>query len=306
MQIDSTKGGLENLYRLLNNGPHVFGANNVSVGSPSVAAGNNGRNTSVIITALPNKGFSGVRTVSYKRPTLAQAVITATTTFAIVEGETAEAFTVRVLGLLGLRRSDITLSSGATLPVPSLATPEITVTISAAAGSYLYSSSTRNIVVKLSTVTLTNLPSFMDAAGSTGWTNNATRGWYNNSSNSYWLKRYVNISAATAAKIKQVRGTFSSNSANPADGVASNWIELIYTDDTVEQFGISNLNDAFGGQLILQVNGTSLSQEGNIVDLTLLKTANAGKTLRYVAIVSNLHTSGGATLRGVKDVKLLF
>lgn len=111
----------------------------ITVGVPSVFAGDAGRNTQVVVTAVANAGFSGTKTVDYTR----LGVLTGTTTAAavaaagvVVDPAATEAeIKTQLVALFGLVADQVQVSD-LVLPVDE-ATPG-SITLAAIDGSLLY------------------------------------------------------------------------------------------------------------------------------------------------------------------------
>jgi len=86
----------------------------VTLGTPSVEAGTGGRNTSLIVTAIDNQGFSGTQTFAYTRQALASGAAVATAKavpFAIAPGDTNAQILTKAATALGLLESELTIAN---------------------------------------------------------------------------------------------------------------------------------------------------------------------------------------------------
>lgn len=86
------------------------------VGDPST------RNTSVLLTATGNAGFSGTRTIKYNRLDVAAAVFSLPTTVSINTADTQEQIKEKVATALGLMLSEVTIvnaTGGGDMDIPA-------------------------------------------------------------------------------------------------------------------------------------------------------------------------------------------
>lgn len=86
----------------------------VTLGVPSTASGTGGRNTSLIVTAIADQGFSGEQIFSYTRQALASGAAIAAANavpFGIVPGDTDVQILTKAATQLGLLESELTIEN---------------------------------------------------------------------------------------------------------------------------------------------------------------------------------------------------
>lgn len=150
MNIDIAKTGIQNLLDLINadNPTANLTTAKVDLAAPVVAAGTNGRNTTVVVTAKANQAFEGSVTVSLRRISITEATAAPDTNYGYDDDDTwAQLLTAAAAGL-GVREEDVeithyVLNSTETAisgngPADVLVGEPGQVRISAKAGSYLY------------------------------------------------------------------------------------------------------------------------------------------------------------------------
>lgn len=116
MKINIALSAVANFLALLNNDNpgKAFSATNVTLGTPTVAAGTAGRNTEIVITAVENQGYSGTETVSYTRQELAAGAAIATAKdipVSVAPADTDAEILTKVATALGLLESELTISN---------------------------------------------------------------------------------------------------------------------------------------------------------------------------------------------------
>lgn len=141
MKINLQLSPVANFLAILNaaNPGKNFSEANLTLGAPTeLVGGNGGRNTSILLTAVQDAGFSGTRTVNYTRQPLAvgRAIATAKATDVLVLGTDTEAeILTKVAGALGLLESELTLSD---VEIPANENNDGSAVITAKASSLLY------------------------------------------------------------------------------------------------------------------------------------------------------------------------
>lgn len=115
MILDRTKGSLDNfraLVKTANPNINLTDLNSV-VGNPVVGAFANGNNTKLEISALKNKGCSGLREVFYKRCSLTEGLLSPITQIILLQGELAAAVGLRIMQALNILPNEVTVNDGA-------------------------------------------------------------------------------------------------------------------------------------------------------------------------------------------------
>lgn len=117
MKVNLQLSPVANFLAILNaaNPGKNFSESNLTLGAPTeLVGGNGGRNTSVLLTAIQDAGFSGTHTVNYTRQTLAAgaAIPTANAVSVLVQGTDTDAeILTKVASALGLLESELTISA---------------------------------------------------------------------------------------------------------------------------------------------------------------------------------------------------
>ena len=116
MKVDITLSPLANVLAAINAAnPNLKAtASQVTLGTPYADAGNGGRNTAVVMTAILDAGFSGSNTYHYTRRGLAagQAIATSKAVpMEILRADTDAGLLTKIAGLLGLVESEISLAN---------------------------------------------------------------------------------------------------------------------------------------------------------------------------------------------------
>jgi len=140
MKINLALSALANVFALLNdaNPGKGFSETNVTLAAPEVAAGNGGRNTSVLLTAIVDAGYSGTATANYTRQELVAGGAIATAKdvdVAILPSDTDAVILTKVATALGLLESELTIAD---LIAPTSENNPGTADIVANVDSYLY------------------------------------------------------------------------------------------------------------------------------------------------------------------------
>lgn len=142
MKINLQLSAVANFLAILNaaNPGKNFSETNLTLGAPQEQTeGAGGRNTSVLLTAIQDAGFSGTRTVNYTRQslTVGGAIATAKAVDVLVLGTDTDAeILTKVAGALGLMESELTISD---VVIPANENDASgTATITASATSLLY------------------------------------------------------------------------------------------------------------------------------------------------------------------------
>lgn len=142
--VNSSKSGVNNLYDLMNaaNPGKGFTAANVSFG-PATVVGGGGDNTSVLITALSNQGFSGAVTRTYMRlaPGAAHGK-TGALKVTIASGDSQSAIRDKIVAAVGCIGVDVDVVGNGAAGAFNIPANEddtsCTFTITAKATSYVY------------------------------------------------------------------------------------------------------------------------------------------------------------------------
>lgn len=141
MKINAANSAIQNLLALVidANSGLALTESQFTVGAPSVFVGTAGRNAQITLTAVPNAGFSGSKTVDYTRLGVLTGTATAAAeaTAGIVVGPAATAAEVKALlvAQFGLVADQVEVAD-LVLPVDE-DTPG-SITLAAVAGSLLY------------------------------------------------------------------------------------------------------------------------------------------------------------------------
>lgn len=136
MKINTGVSALQNLIALIladNEGTALTEAQ-FTAGAPAVIAGEEGRNTSVTLTAVEGEGYAGSVTFNYTRLDLNSGVAVPVTSVQIAEGDDLAAATAAVVAAMGLVADEVT-ASDFEAPVGETAG---SIVITAVAGSLLY------------------------------------------------------------------------------------------------------------------------------------------------------------------------
>jgi hypothetical protein len=126
MQIDTLKSSTLNLLALVNtaNGLSLT-EEHVTVGVPVARTPDaNPRNTSVTLTAVPGKGYSGTMTVTYTRLGMDSGVVLPSFLFDTTEFSTPANLLTSVASTLGLIETSLILTGG--LPIEEGTTSTVT------------------------------------------------------------------------------------------------------------------------------------------------------------------------------------
>lgn len=174
MKIDVTKNGITNLLALVNsaNTGQTITGSQVTAGTPSVKTDTgDGRNTTVVLSAVAGQGFSGTVSLNYTRRALSDGVVgTPDYTLTETTGLDASVVLADICTKLGLVASELHLTDGQATPTTytgPITTKPATVTLTVNAGSLLYVDGltqaitmTWNDEALTTAVTTTNLPGF--------------------------------------------------------------------------------------------------------------------------------------------------
>lgn len=176
--IDKTKSAIDNLLALVNaaNTGQTLLNTQVSAGTPAAqTADGQGRNTSVVLTAIAGHGYTGSQTYTYTRRGLNDSVASPVDSYTATIGVTAASLLTALAAQLGLVASELHLEDAAAPGTPlsgAINNSPATINIVSAAGSLLYvDGSTQGITmtwnaatVDLATATPNTALSGFDAA----------------------------------------------------------------------------------------------------------------------------------------------
>lgn len=150
MNIDIAKTGIQNLLDLVNtdNPTANLTTAKVDLAAPVVAAGTNGRNTTVVISSKANQAFEGDVTVSFRRINVNEATAAPDTSYGYDDDDTWAQLLAAAAAGLGVREEDVEITHyvlnavespiSGNGPADVLAGEAGQVRIAAKAGSYLY------------------------------------------------------------------------------------------------------------------------------------------------------------------------
>lgn len=115
-KVNLTLSAEANVLALINTANPALNATDaqVTLGVPSVAAGTGGRNTSIIVTAIADQGFSGEQIFAYTRQALASGAAIAAAKavpFGIAPGDTDAQILTKAAAALGLLESELTIAN---------------------------------------------------------------------------------------------------------------------------------------------------------------------------------------------------
>lgn len=110
MLINTSKTAIENLIDLIvNDNPSLASANlgaKVTIGAPSEFI-QGALNTQVLLTAIPNAGFSGTKTVKYTRLGMSSGVASVPSAISINPADTQAQIKTKIAAALGLIEAEI-------------------------------------------------------------------------------------------------------------------------------------------------------------------------------------------------------
>lgn len=150
MNIDIAKSGIQNLLDLINadNPAAALTTAKVDLAAPVVAAGANGRNTTVVVTAKANQAFEGSVTVSLRRIAVNEATASPDTSYGYDDDDTWAQLLTAVAAGLGVREEDVEFTTyilnSSENPISGNGPADVLVgeagqiRLAAKAGSYLY------------------------------------------------------------------------------------------------------------------------------------------------------------------------
>lgn len=174
MQIDIAKTGVENVFDLLNaaNPGYSFSATNVTLAAATAAAGNAGRNTTVVATAVDGQGYTGTSTISFRRLAPNEAVASPVLSIDVHNGATVAATITALAAQLGLRDGEFQLEDPSapgvaltTLTRPAAPATTSTVNLVALGVSYLYQGESAITLTWVDPIDLSQAITTTDMAG---------------------------------------------------------------------------------------------------------------------------------------------
>lgn len=143
-KIDSSKSAIDNLLVLVNaaNTGQTLLNTQVSAGTPSAqTADGQGRNTSVVLSAIAGHGYTGSQTFTYARRGLNDSVLNPVDSYTATTGVTAASLLTALAAQLGLVASELHLEDAAAPGTPlsgAISNNPATINIVSATGSLLY------------------------------------------------------------------------------------------------------------------------------------------------------------------------
>lgn len=178
LQIDASKTAAANLLAIINSGNtgQTITAAQVTFGAPSVKTDTgDGRNTSVVVTAVGGQGFSGTQTVNYTRRGLNDSVASPVDSYTATDGEDAATILAALATQLGLVLAEVQLEDPANPGVALTGAQsgnQATLNVVSKANSLVYvDGSTQAITMTWNAEALStaipnvDLPGFANAAG---------------------------------------------------------------------------------------------------------------------------------------------
>lgn len=146
MQINASLSAAANLLALINatNEAQTLTAAQITIAVPAVKADSgDGRNTSVLLTAVEGQGYSGTQTANYTRRGLADSVAAPSWGTTADSTDTLATILARIVAQNGLVASEVTLTGDLTNPGVGETS---TLTLDSNAGSLLYVDGSTEVV----------------------------------------------------------------------------------------------------------------------------------------------------------------
>lgn len=311
MNINPNLSAIQNVLMLINEANDLdIQPGQVSLGTPTaITADAQGRNTELVLTAIHNAGFSGTKTVRYKRQAANAAAKPVVNTLSM-RGEftdTVEILKARYLSLLGLVDEPTHgWNAGRAVTPPTVSNPITNITFRAGADSLLYTPSSSPVRLNIipSEFSFDNLTDFL--ADTSNWIRDPDRGWYNNVLE-YSTEITLSLTTGQAAILQymdSIEGVFTGYNDNPSGGIGSNLFFAGDTSAATHIVGTQDGNtDAAAGQT-LYYNGTSVVTTADAVNQTYNTSIPAGRTVNNLYVKSGHYQTYPYTLRGMKDMKI--
>lgn len=136
MKIDVSKSPLANLLALVNlKATNAYTEDQLTFGAATAAAEGSAKNTTVTLTAVDGKGFTGTADVHYNRLGLDKGVSAPNLTLVVAEGSTTAGLLTQAAQQLGLREGEVEWDADVRVPADG---ETATAVLKAKDGSYLY------------------------------------------------------------------------------------------------------------------------------------------------------------------------
>lgn len=303
MNIDPSKSADQNILDLITseNPDHVFTLDKVDVGEVSAVTGVD-YNSVVTVTAKPNAGFSGSKEVYFTRVTPSQASIVPAYPIRFDAGDTHATMKERICAQLGLIPDEVVLGTNDVFDLPDRSNITRSVSVTPKHGSKLYIGPTHSVNIRLSEYVLENLGSMFST---TGWVEDATRGWYNNNYGWGTAHPINGIPAEVLSNSKELRGTFTGYFNTPSGSMSQSFVSVITNSRSV-QMGTSDAWDlSTSGQDVMYGNGGVARVYSNVLDYDLVMPFAESETISSVSAFSNKYESYPVSLRGFKNLRFI-
>jgi hypothetical protein len=143
-KINASLSALDNLLAILNaaNTGQTITDTQVTAGAPSVKTDTgDGRNTTVVVSAVAGQGYTGTASVNYTRRGLNDSVLNPVDSLTATTGDTAESILATLVAQLGLVASEVHLEDPAAAGTPltgAISGNQASLNIVAKAASLLY------------------------------------------------------------------------------------------------------------------------------------------------------------------------
>lgn len=163
--IDVAKSALQNICDLVNevNSGLGISATSVTAGTPSVITEPDvdGRNTSVVLTAVSGQGYSGSKSINYARLGMDSGVVTPVTSVTVLEADNQAEVQTKVATALGLIGSELAFTAYTAAQVGT----DGTITVGPATNSLLYVGATKDVALTISSIDLSSSITTTDTNG---------------------------------------------------------------------------------------------------------------------------------------------
>lgn len=227
--------------------------------------------------------------------------------FKVLTTDTPATLKERLALRLGADLDGFALGEGAddVFTIPQNGSEDVTVKITSKRsqffinGSYVGSVKLRYPEFVVNTV----YPNHQDASG---WVNDASYGWYNNSNNwDHWYA-FQNIPTHFKSQLKKISAVFSSRINTPSGGAAQNTFVIWRGTGTPQGWwiGIDDNNDGVGMQV--HSEGGFTRSTSDVLNRTLSLTFPEPTTLSSIFFRSNKLNTLPIAQRGFKNIKLEF
>lgn len=162
-----------------------------------------------------------------------------------------------------------------------------------------------SINLRLPSIQYDDIPSIV---GTTGWVNDPTNGWYNNTTPWDTKHTLTQLPAIALTALKRISAVFTGYYNTPAGSMSQNYLATVENaaPNTAAIFGVTDPWDAAVSGMQYYDEGVATTLVQNVIGMTLKKTFAVPTALKQIDIYSNYFTTFPKSSRGFKNLKLEF